>query len=102
MKIKHAEMLWLDEGGVYSASNIVEISGLSSEELDELVGIGVMGPIDRNAETMTFQMRHVVIANTARRLKNDFDLDLHGMALAMTLMQRIDELKNELLLARAR
>ena len=90
-----------EDQGASEPEVTIEVSGLSSEEFDVLVEIGVIVPISDNDQTKAFQLHHVVTANTARKLRDDFELDLHGMALAMTLMRRIDELQEELNAARA-
>lgn len=101
MKIDVAEWIWLNDQGVCSARYLVEVSGLSNEELDDLIENGVIVPVDDNAQPKSFQLRYVVTANMARRLRDDFELDRHGVALALTLMRRIDELEAELNSVRA-
>jgi chaperone modulatory protein CbpM len=96
MKVNTSEWVWLNEHEVCSAANLLEISGLSSEEFEALIEIGVILPIDSGAQEKSFQRRYIVTANTARRLRDDFELDLHGVALAMALIRRIDELQEEL------
>lgn len=90
------EWIWLNEEGVCSAQHLIEVSGLSNEELDELIANGVIVPVDADAYPPSFQLRSVVIANKARRLRDDFDLDRNGLVLALTLMQRIAELEAEI------
>ncbi|HSY29355.1 MAG TPA: chaperone modulator CbpM [Burkholderiaceae bacterium] len=101
MKTTVFDSVWLSDVDVCSAKHLIEVSGLSREEFDVLVEIGVIVPISDNDHTKAFQLHYVVTANTARKLRDDFELDLHGMALAMTLMRRIDELQKELNAARA-
>lgn len=96
MKPNADEWVWLNEHEVCSAAHLLEISGLSNEEFEELLEIGVILPIDSSAQVKFFQRRSIVTANTARRLRDDFELDLHGVALAMTLIRRIDELQDQL------
>lgn len=102
MKVKVSEWIWLNDHAVCSAQHLAEVSGLSHEEIDELIESGVIVPVDDKAQSKSFQLRCVVIANTARRLRDDFELDLHGVALALTLMRRIDELQEELSAVRTR
>jgi chaperone modulatory protein CbpM len=96
MKANMAEWIWLNEEGVCSAQFLGEVSGLTQDELDDLIENGVISPVDIHAQPKAFQLRHVVTANTARRMRDDFELDRHGVVLAMTLMKRIDELEAEL------
>ena len=88
------EWIWLNDQDVCSAHHVIEASGLSVDEFDELVQVGVITPVENNAQF--YRLSHIVTANTARRLRDDFELDLHGLALAMTLMRRIDDLQREL------
>lgn len=96
MNINYSEWIWLDERGVCSAQHLIEVSGLSSEELDDLIDNDVIIPIDDTSQPKTFSLQYIVIAKRARRLRNDFELDRHGVVLALTLMRRIDELQQEL------
>ncbi|MGZ5819141.1 MAG: chaperone modulator CbpM [Burkholderiaceae bacterium] len=102
MKVNHSEWIWLDDQGVCSAQHLTEVSGLSNEELDDLIENDVIVPINDTTQPRTFPLRYIVVANRARRLRDDFELDRHGVMLTLTLMQRIDELQQELLSVRAR
>lgn len=102
MNINVSDCIWLNDLGVCSAQHLVEVSGLSNEELDELIENGVIVPVDDKAQSKSFQLRCIVTANAARRLRDDFELDRHGVVLALTLMRRIDELQDELNAVRAR
>src|SRR5580658_2379227 len=101
MMLNVSEWIWLNDHSVCSAQHLAEVSGLSQEEIDELIDIGVIVPLDNMAQPKLFQMRYVVTASKARKLRDDFELDLRGMALALTLMRRIDELQEELKAARS-
>lgn len=96
MKINATERIWLNEQAICSAQNLIEVSGLSNEELDDLIENGVIVPFDANAQPMSFSLRCLAVASMARRLRDDFVLDRHGITLAMTLMLRIEELEIEL------
>lgn len=101
MNVNVSECIWLNEQGVCSAQHLLDVSGLSSAELVELIETGVIVPVDAHAQTSSFQLRHVITANIARRLRDDFELDRHGVTLALTLMRRIDALQEELNAMRA-
>ncbi len=102
MTIEFSQWTLLGEQAVCSAEHLVEISGLSSTEINELVECGVIVPIDITSQPMSFHLCHVVTANTARRLRDDFELDHNGLTLAMTLMRRMTSLEEELNALRAR
>jgi chaperone modulatory protein CbpM len=102
MTVDVSEWVWLNDQKVCSARHLTEVSGLSEEELDELIEMGVIEPVNVDAQPQLFQLRYVVTANAARRLRDDFELDRNGLALALTLLRRIEELREELNAMRAR
>jgi chaperone modulatory protein CbpM len=95
------EVLWLDERRVVSLAELVEVSGLSEPELLELVHVGAIPVREAGGSTYTFSARVVTVARTARRLRNDFDLDTRGLGVALRLLERVTELEREVGLLRA-
>ncbi|HVC37192.1 MAG TPA: chaperone modulator CbpM [Gammaproteobacteria bacterium] len=93
MKAILSEMLWLDEHHTISLSELSELSGLAPDDLTELIDYGVIAPVKQGVAQVTFHARYVLTAKTARRLRNDFELDARGVALAMTLIERVRELE---------
>lgn len=93
MKIEVTEVAWLDERIQYSLEELAERSHLSRAELELLIDSGAISTRD---------VRALQDARTAARLRADFETDLHGVALAMTLLRRIEELELELCGLRAR
>ena len=102
MKIDVSEWVWLNDQKVCSAQHLAEVSGLSHEDIEDLIDVGVIVPVDLGAQIKLFQLHYVVTANMARRLRDDFELDRNGMVLALTLLQRIDRIEQELNAVRAR
>ena len=96
MKIDVADSVWLNDTDVCSVEQLAEMSGLSMEEITDLMECGLIAPADTLARSKKFQLRYVLTARTARRLRDDFQLDRHGVALALTLLRRIDALEAEL------
>ena len=94
MKIEQA--MWLHEQHELLLEELCELSGLSETELRELVDYGVLAPIDSHAQHWTFSADRLIVARSARRLRKDFDLDPHGVALAVTLLERVRDLEAEL------
>ena len=93
MKIEVTELTWLDDRVGFSLEELAERSQLSRAELLELIDCGAISSRDGRA---------LVAARTAARLRSDFETDLHGVALAMTLLRRIEQLEVELCGLRAR
>jgi chaperone modulatory protein CbpM len=102
MIVQVTDSIWLDDSDVCTVEQLAEVSGLSSEEINDLIGNNVITPIDKDAEPQTFPLHYMLTARTARRLRDDFELDRHGVALALTLLNQIDNLESELQAARVR
>lgn len=102
MIVQVTDSIWLDDSKSCTVEQLAEVSGLSTEEIDDLIDNGVIRPIDDKAQPKTFRMHYMVTARTARRLRDDFELDRHGVTLALTLLNQIDGLEAELQAARAR
>jgi chaperone modulatory protein CbpM len=102
MRIELTEAFWLHEHYALSVNQLAELSGLSEQEIHELVDYGAMTPIDTHAVQRSFDAQYIVAARTARRLRDDFDLNTHGVALALSLLDRVHELEAEVSDLRAR
>ena len=102
MRIELTEIFWLHEHHALSVNELAELSGLSEAEINELVDYGAITPIDTDAHPQIFAARCIVPARTARRLRDDFDLNTHGVALALTLLDRVHDLETQLGDLRAR
>jgi chaperone modulatory protein CbpM len=95
MNLHITESIWLNEQGVCRIEQLAEYSGLSIAEIADLIEVGLIEPVDPRAQPHTFQLRHIVTVKTAHRLREDFQLDRHGVALALTLLRRVDELEDQ-------
>ena len=94
MKIEQA--MWLHEEHEFLLEELCELSGLSETELRELVDYGVLTPVDSHAQHWAFGADRLVVARSARRLREAFELDPHGVALVLTLLERVHDLEAEL------
>jgi chaperone modulatory protein CbpM len=102
MKISVSEYVWLNDRSLCSVEHLAEVSGLSIEDLGDLIEMGLIVPADIDAQPKSFSLHYEVTANLARRLRDDFELDRNGMVLAVRLMQRIEALQEELEAVRAK
>ncbi len=91
------QTVWVDETDVCSLEHLADVSGLTVDELQELIDIGVIEPVSSLAKAEVFSLQYVVIAAKARRLRDDFELDIAGMAVAMQLLRQIHHLEKALL-----
>jgi len=97
MRMHAEDPVWLNETALCSLEELAELSGLSQDELAMLVENGVLQPAPQElAGARVFYASCVVQVRTARRLRDDFDLDAAGLAVAVNLLGRIRELELEL------
>ena len=96
MKIDLTDVVWLDDQQEISLAELAEISGLSAAELGELVENGALVPNNPLEEQWTFSGNYIVTVQTVCRLRQDFDLDLNALGLALLFLDRIRELESQL------
>jgi chaperone modulatory protein CbpM len=96
MRIELTELVWLEEHRELTLVELAELSGLSEAELHELEDCGAIAPVDPGAATRTFGAECIVAARAAFRLRNDFELDAQGLAVALALLDRVRALETEL------
>lgn len=108
MKLEITDAKWLCEHPEVSLEELVELSGLSSELLVELVEYGALVPTDTTTaagtgsrtEAQAMQWRFtsdcVIAVQTVSRLRDDFDLDANALSVAMMLIERIRGLESQL------
>lgn len=108
MKIEVTEVSWVDQHGACSLHELLEASQLSAHDLQELVELGVLRPLPSTlagAAAPTAEPRFaaecLVTVRAVRRLREDFDLDAHGVSVALALLDRIEALERQLRALRA-
>ena len=102
MNLEIAEAVSLDDRGVLTLDQLVELSDLPAEELRALVDYGALAPVDPAAAAWTFTASYVVVARTAGRLRRDFELDAHSLSVVLRYVQRVEALEAEVRALRAR
>lgn len=102
MKVRLTEVLWLDEHQEISLAQLAELSGLSEAELRELTDYGVFLPVDTAAAEPSYRAEYVVTARTAFRLRKDMELNMEGLALVLSLLERMHGLEARLTDLKAR
>lgn len=93
MTVQITESLWLNATDMCSFEQLAQVSGLGRDNLLALVEAGILEPSNQDPDDYYFSIDCIVIARRARRLRDDFDLDPGGMALAVNLLRRINDLE---------
>src|SRR5258706_14289415 len=96
MKSEQAEAVWLTEDAQFTIAELAELAGMSETEVRELVDYGVVAPVDPEASAWVFNGKCLLTIRTACRLRLSFDLEPHGVALIVSLLERIHGLEAEL------
>ncbi|HKV95910.1 MAG TPA: chaperone modulator CbpM [Gammaproteobacteria bacterium] len=93
MRVELTEVQWLNARPDLPLHEFVRTSGLTEADLRYLVDIGVLAPLDPQAPAWSFGADCLPLARAAGRLYRDLDLDGPGLAVALTLLERIHELE---------
>jgi chaperone modulatory protein CbpM len=96
MEIDYIDAVWLEKQGDISVGGLAEISGMSESDLKELVDYGALVPINPDDGEWMFAAHCVGTVRIANRLRRDFELDAQALALALTLIGRVQRLEAEL------
>lgn len=101
MKTQFTEVLWLDAQQEIPLPTLAELSGLSEAELQALTEYGVFHPLDPAAAELHYRADCITVARTACRLRDDLDLGMEGLAVVLSLLERMHDLEAELHALRA-
>jgi chaperone modulatory protein CbpM len=96
MNLQVTNATLLGEAEVCTIEALAEVSGLSLDDIEVLVVSGAIWPADAATQPRCFHLLHMVTVRQARRLRDDFELDSNGVALAMTLLRRVKVLERAL------
>lgn len=96
MIIDLTELTWLEDNEACTLGELAARSRLTQDEIMELVECGALPPGESSAGQQRFPGQALPTARTAARLRDDFEIDLRGVALALTLLRRIGELELQL------
>ena len=84
----------LEEEEDLTLMHLCRLCEYSSQEIIQLVEEGIIEPMGRTRREWRFTFTTTERIRKIKRLKNDFELDLSGIALVMHLLDRIDELES--------
>jgi chaperone modulatory protein CbpM len=88
------DVAWLYRERRVSLVELVEVSGLPEDVLNELVDYGALRPAAGDAPPV-FDGDCVTRLRAAARLRNDLELETPALALALSFLERIQSLESE-------
>jgi chaperone modulatory protein CbpM len=89
-----------EEYAVLSVEELSRLCAVDTAYIVELVEEGVLSVIEVDASEWRFAGAALRRARTALRLQRDLEINLPGVALALELMEEIEELRRELKVGR--
>ena len=101
MQPESYDVLWLDRSQSVSINDLIDLSGLTEDEVRELVDVGALAPTNPQEVPWTFSADCIVTVRKASRLRDDLELDSHALVLALTLLEQIRALEEEIARLRA-
>ena len=95
MTPRHPEWIWLDELESVSMTDLSSASGMSADELDELVEYGALVPLAAGKPERLFSAQYVTPLRAAGKMRLDYDLDIFTVVLLMDSLSRIEMLERQ-------
>lgn len=95
IRVRHGESLMATVTVTFTITELCLRTGVSEEELTEIVGLGMIEPHQPQADTWLFDDSAVTIVHRAVRLRNELELDWPGIAVALTLLDENARLTRE-------
>ncbi|MEX5896477.1 chaperone modulator CbpM [Proteus vulgaris] len=79
---------------VFTVTEFCHHTGISNDELNEFVS-GTIEPLEIETQEWYFDDHALVITHRALKLHKELALDWHGIAIALTLLDENEQLKQE-------
>ncbi len=90
------DAVWVTESQHYSLAELVTLSGLPESALRDLIELGALRPANPEGPGWIFSGRCLLTVRAASRIQTSFELEPHGLALVVSLLERIRELESRL------
>jgi chaperone modulatory protein CbpM len=85
-----------DESTEITLSQLCEVCSVEHTLIEQLVAEGVLDPVGNRSGEVLFRYTSVRVTLTTIRLQDDLGVNLPGAALALDLLERIEELQRQL------
>jgi chaperone modulatory protein CbpM len=83
----------LDDENDLSLIQLCNICNLTPEQIIEMVNEGILDPAGESKKVWRFSFTVVERVRKVQRLQNDFNVNLAGAALALHLLDKIEQLE---------
>ena len=87
---------FLDETMTWGIEEICSLCKVDTDLICEMINEGVLTPVGSTPETWRFNAMAVKRIQVTIRLQNDLRVNLPGAALALDLLEELDELRGRL------
>ncbi|MEL7936670.1 chaperone modulator CbpM [Pseudomonas delhiensis] len=74
---------------------LCESARLPRETLLEIVEVGIVEPLERRGDTWLFSVESLTLVRRAVRLRREFEVDWPGIALALRLLDEVEQLRTD-------
>jgi len=92
----------LDEGTEITLAQLCHTCSVQAETIEVMVEHGILEPVGTRSHHWCFPANSIKRMRIALRLQRDLDVNLAGAALALELLERIDQLHAQLRVIDAR
>lgn len=89
------DSVWVDGREGFTRTELAHASGLTDEDLGELIELGALRPLPGTGTQELFGAECMAAVRHAARLRRDFDLDLFAVAMLLEYLARIDALERQ-------
>jgi chaperone modulatory protein CbpM len=79
----------------FSVEEICCATELPSQTIIEIIDHGIIQPKGASPDDWSFNIRMITVTKKACRLHNDLDIDWAGIALAISLLDELEQLRQE-------
>jgi len=83
----------LDENSSYTLEELCDFCRQDTELIKEMINEGLLTPVGHTPEQWRFGLREIKRAQTAYRLITDLRINMAGAALALDLLEELEELR---------
>lgn len=92
---KNDLMIVVDEAlnNAVSLEELCDICDISADDINELIAYDIIHMPQNTPDLWIFNVAHVQRIKTAMRLQRDLEINLAGVALALELLDELDELR---------